>query len=35
LSTHSRSCGVKVSGVSGNPVGNSGSGNPALGWLLR
>ena len=31
LSAHSRSCGAKDSGVSGKPVGSSGSGKPALG----
>ena len=34
LSTHSPNCGASDSGVSGKPVGNSGSGSPALGWVL-
>src|SRR6185436_3148972 len=32
---HSLSCGAKVSGVSGKPVGNIGLGKPALGWALK
>ena len=32
FSAHSRNCGASDSGVSGKPVGNSGSGRPALGW---
>ena len=34
FSAHSRNCGARVCGVSGKPVGSSGSGSPALGWLL-
>src|SRR5262245_5173912 len=31
FAAQSRSCGASVSGVSGNPVGDIGSGSPALG----
>jgi hypothetical protein len=32
--THDTSLGANDSGVSGNPVGESGSGNPAFGYAL-
>src|SRR5512147_360061 len=34
FSAHSRSWGARLSGVSGEPVGSNGFGNPAFGWAL-
>ena len=34
LRAHSSSCGARVSGVSGKPVGSIGLGNPAFGYAL-